>query len=212
MGSEYLQKLSEKLSKDDIQVIEKKYAEKQIEQMDDTELLTKVAECLLRIHIITGWNLPDDKNYIQALTEEFMLKLKEDFFMMNFIEVVYAFRKNGLGIKDWGKNMNLDLVCNVLGVYCEERTRLSMEEESLALKKNPPVQKIYTDEEILNQRRGHIEIAYQAMRSGNYPILHIYFPEVLHMDGLIPRSTDEAMNEFFVDALGKGIENIYIQD
>ena len=74
--------------------------------MNDAELLTKVAECLSRIHIITGWNLPDDRNYTKGLTEEFILKLKEDFFMLNFSEILYAFRKNGLGIKDWGKNMN----------------------------------------------------------------------------------------------------------
>lgn len=194
-----------------MQVIQHKYAGKRIGEMQDTELLTKVAECLLRIHIITGWNLPDDKVYVQTLTEELLIKLKDSFYMLNFSEIVFAFRKNGLGIKDWGKNMNLDLICNVLGVYCEDRLRLSLEEERIASIKEA-VQVIYTDEQILNQRRGHIEAAFQCMKTGRIPVMHIYFPEVLHMDGLITRAVDEAMTEFFVKALSDGRQNIYVKE
>lgn len=179
--------------------------------MNDAEILTNVAEVLLRIHVITGWSLPNDEAYMKILVEEFMLKLKEDFDCLNFVEVVYAFRKNGLGIKDWGKNMNLDIVCNVLSFYSDERITASFEEEKISGSKELK-QVLYTDEEINNQRRGHIEAAYQCMRNGRVPVMHIYFPEVLHMDGLISRQTDEAMTEFFVERLSSSANNIYINE
>ena len=187
-------------------MIELKYSDTPISMMADVELRTRLLKVLKRIHVITGWNLPQDQEYTALLLDELHAKLKESFDMLNLREIVAAFRENGIGVKDWGKNMNLDLVCNVLGVYCEKRARVSMEEERL---QNPPEQKIYTEDQILNERRGHIEMAFQAMRRGNYPVLHEYFPEVLHHDGFIAEPTEELMNELFVQALNRGLENIY---
>lgn len=189
-------------------LIHLKYAAKQICQMNDQEINLWPKALLLKIHVITGWVMPENQ-FFNILVDQFQKKLIEDYGNLNTEEIEYAFRKSGTIIKDWGKEMNLNLIDQVLIPYLSERVEASANEEK---KKDPPVQKIYTDEEILNQRRGHIEMAYQAMRSGHLPILHIYFPEVLHMDGLIPRSTDEVMNEFFVESLGKGIENIYIHN
>lgn len=169
--------------------------------MTGPELTSKAAQCLLRVHVITGWNLPDDQNYIQLLTEEFCKKLQEDFETFNFCEIVYAFRKS-VGIKDWGKNMNLELVCQVLSSYSLEHSRVSLEEEKLI----QPVQKIYSDEEILNERRSHIELAFQAMRKGKLPILHDYFIEVLTGDSYL--NPEETIQEFFVRKLGT-TESLY---
>ena len=79
------------------------------------------------------------------------------------------------------------------------------------------VQKIYSDEEILNQRRGQIESAYQAIRSGHLPILHNYFFEVLYADELLAWNKscagelcNETVEEFFVRKINSGAENIYI--
>jgi len=188
-----------------------KYAATRICDMTDAEILTNVAEVLLRIHVITGWPLPDDEKYMKVLVEEFMLKLKESFSLLNFVEIVFAFRKNGIGIKDWGKNMNLDLVCNVLGVHSEERFSASLVEEKVSGAKEVS-QVIYTDDEILNQRRGHIEAAYQCMRNGRLPVMHIYFPEVLFTDGLIAEASDTEMTAFFVDKLSNSQTNIYINE
>lgn len=201
--------LSGKLGSDEIEVIKNKYAGKRIDAMSDPELLPATIECLKRIHIITGWNLPDDSSYIKLLSEEFLNKLKESFSMLNFSEITFAFRKN-VGIKDWGKNMNLDLICNVLALFCDERLKVSMEEERILIQKDA-VQKIYTDAEILDQRRGHIEEAYQAMRKKKYPILHVYFKEVLFNDGFLESETDEDINLFFVYSLNSGRENIYLK-
>ena len=187
-------------------MIELKYSDTPISMMADVELRIRLLKVLKRIHVITGWNLPQDQEYTALLLDELHAKLKESFDMLNLREIVAAFRENGIGVKDWGKNMNLDLVCNVLGVYCEKRARVSMEEERL---QNPPEQKIYTEDQILNERRGHIEMAFQAMKRGHLPVLHEYFPEVLHHDGFIEEATEELMNELFVQALNRGLENIY---
>lgn len=200
---QYLQTLSTKVNSDYFEVLRQKYSEPKIEAMNDAELLGKTAECLLNIHIITGWVLPDDKNYIKILTEQLLFKLKEDFYMLNFSEISFAFRKS-VGKKDWGKNMNLELICAVLGEYSIERSVISFEEEKINSK---PEQKVYTDEEMLNQRREEIEKAFQAMKKGYYPILHIYFKEVLLTDKLI--GVEETIGEFFVRILNSNIENIY---
>ena len=70
-----------------------------------------------------------------------------------------------------------------------------------------PEQKIYSDEEILNERRGQIELAYQAIRTGHLPIIHVYFKEVLELDELL--NEGETVEEFFVRNINAGIENIY---
>lgn len=72
--------------------------------------------------------------------------------------------------------------------------------------KETPVQKIYTDEEILNQRRGELETAFQAMKKGNLVILHTYFSEVLIQDGLM--SEEEKIEDFLVRSLAT-TQNLY---
>lgn len=189
-------------------VIKKKYEARQIKDMSDAEILTEAVKTFQRIHVITGWNLPDDNEYIKILSEEFCLKLKEDFYMMNFPEIVYAFRKNGIGIKDWGKNMNLDLICNVLGDYCIERTRISFEEEKINL--NPPKLKINTDEEIDNLHRKWAEEFYQRIKKGQIEMVPAYCEEILIKDGLLKQGS--SVSAFFVQALGLQKENVYKKD
>ena len=186
-------------------VIKKKYESKQIKDMSDAELLTEVSKAFQRIHVITGWNLPDDNEYIKILSEEFCLKLKEDFYMMNFPEIVYAFRKNGIGIKDWGKNMNLDLICNVLGDYCVERTRISFEEEKIIL--NPPAVKINTQDELDNIHRKWTEEFYQRIRSGKIEMVPAFTEDILIKDGLLEKG--HSVSAFFVKSLNEQRENIY---
>lgn len=203
--SQYLQRLSTKINDEfNLEVLKNKYAESKIENLSDVELLTKTAQCLLNIHVVTGWNLPDDKDYIKILTEQFLNKLKEDFHMLNFSEIYFAFRK-AVGKKDWGKNINLELICSVLGAYCVDRSIVSFEEEKI--NSMPETMKIYTDEEILNERRGEIEFAFQAMKRGKLPLIHIYFEKVLKEDGLFIEG--ENVSEFFVRKLNNQSENIY---
>ena len=205
--SEYLTTLSTKLPAEEVNLILKKYEATRIELMQDAELLINVAECLKRIHVITGWNLPDDSSYIKILTEELFAKLKESFFMLNFQEITFAFRKNGIGIKDWGKNMNLDLVCNVLANYSEDRRLASLEEEKI---NNKPVQRILSDKDLLNISRRDIEIAYQQMRKGMVPIMYESFAQTLLDDGIIEKVEDR--DQYFIYCLGIGQTNIYVKE
>lgn len=72
-------------------------------------------------------------------------------------------------------------------------------------------QRIYTDTEILNQRRAEIEDAFQAMKDGRYPIIHIYFEEVLRWDGLLKEGV--TVSDFFVKVLGSPqITNLYVRE
>jgi hypothetical protein len=193
------------MGNDHLEVLKNKYSEPTIDKMNDAELLANTADCLLNIHVITGWTLPDDKNYIKVLIEQLCLKLKEDFYMLNFSEIKYAFRQ-AVGKQDWGKNMNLELVCTVLGNYSYERSIVSFEEEKI---NNKPVQIVYTDEEINNQRRGEIENSFQAMKNGYYPLLHSYFKPILVSDELM--NEEETIGEFFVRKLNTNAENIYVR-
>lgn len=208
--SQSLQKPYKVFSKEEAIAIEKKYAEPTIGQMNQPQVFTKAAEAVQRIHVITGWNVPDDKTYTKILIEELSLKLIEDFPNLNFTEVVYAFRKNGIGIKDWGKHMNLELICQVLAQYSEERKRISAEEERNATK---PVQRIYSEEEIRNEYRFGVEAFYQRCINGVRPPdeLPDYFKEILVHDGLIhPDSND--LHAFFADWLNNGHSNIYVKE
>lgn len=202
-----MQTLSTKIGSEDVAILEKKYSDTPISKMTDPEILTKAAECILRIHVITGWNLPDDKAYIQVLTEEFVLKLKEDFYMLNFSEITFAIRRAS-GKKDWGKNMNLELISTVLGEYCHERERLSSEEERFL---PPPEQKILTSDQLDDLTRKDIQLAFKCMKNGRIPIItEESFIEVLTKDNLLKEG--ENISDFFVRALGSGQEDIYVKD
>lgn len=190
-------------------ILEKKYAETVIGQLSRPQVLTKAAEAIQRIHVITGWSVPDDKTYTKILIEEFSLKLVEGFPNLNFQEVVYAFRKNGIGVKDWGKNMNLELIVQVLAQYSEERKQLSMQEERM---RDNPTQRIYSEDEIRNDYRANVEAFYQRCRRGVIPPedLPDYFKEILVYDKLIhPDSND--LHAFFADCLQNGFLNIYVK-
>lgn len=184
-----------------------KYSKPQICKLSDVEVRTGIFNVIKRIHIITGWPLPNDDEYLAILADELMLKLQADFYMMNFDEVVLAFRKNGIGVKDWGKNMNLTLVCEVLAEYCNERLRLSAEEERL--KAVPPKQVIYTDEQLLNLHRQDIENFYQRCRAGIIPSgIPPYFLPVLIKDGWMADGSDD-MTAFFSEQLNSNIQSLY---
>lgn len=198
----YSKKLSA-LSDFEQKIIKYKYSGPQIKNIHETELLEKVMLLLLNINIITGWVLPTNE-YLGPLINQFLKKLQENYEMLNFEEIEFAIRNSGTIIKDWGKEMNLALIDEVLVPYSFQRFELSKIEEKI---KNPePIQKIYTDEEILNIRRGEIEQAFQALKKGGMPIIHVYFHEVLKQDGFIIEGL--TIDEFFVKALGT-FENLY---
>ena len=193
----------------ELTVIEKKYSAPRVCQMADPEILAKVVDAVKRIHVITGWTIPEDESYIKILAEEFKAKLVEDFPNINFEEITHAFRKNGLGVKDWCKIMNLQMIFEVLDEYMTERRKASEKEERL---KNKPVQKIYTLDELEDFQRGHIEAFYQRCLKGVLPPSELpeYFLPILVKDGLISAESND-LHAFFADRINEGYKNIYLK-
>jgi len=176
--------------------------------MSDTEVSLWSKALLIKIHVITGWVIPDSESMMNILVEQFEKHLAESFGMLNTEEIEYAFRSLGTTIEDWGKNMNLNLTDKVLLKYVEKRFNASEAERKV--KVAPPVQKIYTDDEILNMRRKDIEGAYQAMRKGVVPVIYEFFGEVLVDDGFIENRAD--LHEFFVWCLGNAVDHNYTKE
>jgi hypothetical protein len=202
--------LQGKLSELEIQVVEKKYASPAIKNLPAPQLLAKVVESIKRIHVITGWVIPEDADYIKILSEELLLKLKEDFSDLNFDEIAFAFRKNGVVVKDWGKAMNLELVVQVLSEYVADRERISGIEERL---KSKPVQRIYTQEELDNLHRQDVEAFYQRCLNGVMPPAELpeYYKSILVKDGLLHQESDD-LHAFFAYMIERGYEKIYVKE
>lgn len=162
---------------------------------------------LLKIHVITGWTIPDSDLLI-ILVDQFQKKLIESYPNMNADEIEYAFRQSGTTVKDWGKAMNLSLIDEVLIPYLDERKRLSHTYEER--KAPPPEQVILTDQQLDDLHRKDIEEYYQRCRNGRVPYnMPDYFKPILVKDGLMKQEDD--LISFFVQRLGKGFENIYVK-
>lgn len=83
---------------------------------------------LSKIHVITGWVIPDDP-LMDVIVDQFEKKLNESYPLVNPDEVEYAFRSQGTVIKDWGKQMNLALIDEVMIPYMDRRLQVSRKEE-----------------------------------------------------------------------------------
>jgi hypothetical protein len=194
------------LPEEDNEIIALKYASKHIGTMTKQELNSSALGLLVKIQVITGWVIPEDDEMEDILNDQFQKKLVEDYGNLNVDEIEYAFRKKGTAKKDCGKQMNLTLIDQVLDLYVENRLRVSEKEER---KSNPPAQKIYSDEEILNERRSHIEVAFQGIRNGKHPLMHVYFKEVLEADGFLREG--ETVGDFFVRKVNNpAVRNLYV--
>ncbi len=188
-------------------ILHMKYAAKRIGQMDDSEINLWAKSLLLKIHVITGWTIPENELLI-ILVDQFKKKLSESYHDMNPEEIEYAFRQYGTAVKDWGKAMNLSLMDQVLPQYLAERKRISHEIEERAKPVVPP--RILSDDELLNIQRGDIEAYYQRLRRGWIPTMPIphYFTLVLQGDKLL--GENETVAQFFTMRLNSGSQAIYI--
>lgn len=201
--SNYSKILSETLTNEEKTIVELKYKSTQFGQMSDIELLNECRLLLLRLSVITGWIIPQAE-LKNILIENLCKKMVESYPNVNVGEVEYAFRNKGIEIKDWGKSFSITLLDEVMMPYIERRFGVSDLEQRI---KRSEIHRLYTDGEIINERRGDIEMAYQTMRSGRIPIVHRYFEEVLRADELMDEG--ENLSEFFVRKLNNQAENIY---
>jgi hypothetical protein len=115
--------------------------------MSKNELELKCNELLLKIHVITGWNIPTDE-IMDLFIDQFKKKLLESYKTVNVDEMEYAFRTFGTSIKDWGKSMNLSLIDEVMEDYLAQRREVGKLEESYATKNllAAPVKKLSEDD------------------------------------------------------------------
>lgn len=188
-------------------IITLKYSGKQIGAMTEAEVNAWGKVLLLKVHVITGWVIPESELLI-ILIDQFKKKMVESYPNTNPDEIEYAFRNFGTTVKDWGKAMNLSLIDEVMIPYLNERKRLSHEYEER--KAPPPPMILNTPEELDNFHRMWTEQFFQRIRRGHVEAVPEYTKEILVKDGLVKNG--ESIYNFFVQKLNNGAENIYIKD
>lgn len=105
--------------------------------MDAEEIDLWADALLLKIHAITGWTIPE-KTILTVFTDQFKKKIIESYPRCNPEEIEYAFRSGGTTVKDWGKQINLSLIDEVMKPYLHTRYELSRIEEQQKVKQLEP--------------------------------------------------------------------------
>lgn len=105
-----------------------KYKSNPVCKMSPAELTVWSKAAILKIHVITGWVVPANE-LVNVLIDQFQKKMIESYPTINPDELEYAFRTYGTTVKDWGKQMNLSLVDEVLIPYMAARQTVSQIEE-----------------------------------------------------------------------------------
>lgn len=168
--------------------------------MDDLVLKNTTNLLLVKIHVITGWNFPSETEYREILRDQFRKKLLESYPNVNCDEVEFAFRKN-TSVKDWGKNMNIALIDEVLIPYLNERFEASKLEE-IEIKKllapSIPFEEISDAEIIEISKNSYFE-------TGNWKFIsyHCYTALGLKLDedekDLIRRQVKSELDSLFME-------------
>lgn len=109
-------------------ILQAKYSGKRFGQMSLSEIQKAANEVLLRIHVITGWVMPDDERML-ILIDEFNKKILESYPNVTQDEICFAFRSGGHNVKEWGKALNISLIDEVMIPYLDKRFELSKFEE-----------------------------------------------------------------------------------
>lgn len=184
--------LLEQQDKEASQIIELKYCKRPVCKLNQEELFNVINVLIPKIHVITGWQLPAE-SAIVILIDQLAKHLNESYKLVNREEIEYAFRKYSGQIKDWGKNFNLGLFDEVMGIYLTERQKASEIEERIR-NKPTPIATIeapkHTDEENIEIARG----LYRSMKSVDliYPPA---YQSLLNL-GLVKLSKDDKVKYF----------------
>ena len=192
------------LIKEENEIIELKYSGKQICKMNIDEISLVANVLFVKIHAITGWIIPENQ-VLAIFTEQFKLKMSESYSNCTVKEVEYAFRTYCGVVEDWGKNMNLGLIDKIMTLYLNDRLRASASEERL--KSKPIEQKVMTDAQLLDWKRGITEIEYQQMRNGRRRQMSEIMKEMLVHDAFVTGS--DQLVDFIVHCLNTGHPSLY---
>lgn len=186
-----------------------KYKSRPFSALSEPELLLHGKALLSKIHVITGWTIPNSPELLTILVDQFVKTLIEKYPKLNTDEVEYAFRQQGTAIQDWGKAMNLNLIDSVLEPYTALRFRISEDERRIKEGNSGLEQKIFTQEELDDSAREDAERQYQGFLKG-FELKGLPINEaILKKDGLL--KDGESVLDFFKRRALKGSLNIYVQ-
>lgn len=96
-----------------------KQASPPLKDLSESDLTVKLNELLIKIHVCTGWN-PPAQEYLDVFFDQFIKKISESYFYFNADEIEYAFRHYGKGVKEWGKNMNIAIIDQVMDLFIKD--------------------------------------------------------------------------------------------
>lgn len=171
--------------------------------MSENEILIVSNGILFKISVITGWSIPNDKTYQDALVAEINFKCIEDYYDLTIEEVMYAMRNYSKHVEDYGKALNLQLIDKVIDLYRKDRMRVSLLEQS----KLKEEQRIFSEAELENSERENVEICYQRFLKAiplNYPAA---LAPIMIKDGLI--KDESTVVEYFKHHAASGSKNLY---
>lgn len=138
-------------------------------KMKPEELLTMGKIVLVKISVITGWQTPED-DLQTILVDQFTKKIRESYPIVNLEEVEYAFRTYGVNVQDWGKQMNLSLIDQVMTPYMNSRKHIDQMEETDNLRE---ADKLAPPKEDLSDQAMTLwaDELRQRIKAGNYSVL-----------------------------------------
>jgi hypothetical protein len=207
-----LETLKTNLAPEEQQILAVKYKSAQFGKMEWGDLDLWANALLIKINAITGWVVPDDT--LDILVDQFRKKLSESYKNCNPDEVEYAFRNYGTAVKDWGKQMNLSLIDEVMIPYLNRRYELSQLEEQKA----KPILEIENKEDMSKEAmQDWFEVTAKAVKCGEIKLefVPLMLYEFMDDNGNIS-ATKEEKYEYLQKAveyrLGKLREEVELAD
>lgn len=88
--------------------------------MSETDLSKWIKALILKIHVITGWVIPANE-MLSIFLDQVRKKVAEVWHVLNPDEIEFVFRNASGTVNDWGKNMNIYLLDEVLSPYIEKK-------------------------------------------------------------------------------------------
>jgi hypothetical protein len=192
----------------ELAVIENKFKAPPIASLDQFTQITAVRALVLKITVITGWAVPHS-DMMTILVDQFLKLILERYKWINAVEIEFAFRNHGTKIKDWGKEMNLSLITEVLDSYVTSTSEIV----EYAHKTAPIASEshIWTDEDFDNDFRAKIQNYLGFRWEGKDQALWLdHWAEVLVKDGFI-KNQENAL-DFINWCLENEIKTLYVRN
>lgn len=134
-------------------ILQVKYSAIPFVKMDAAQIYDSAAIALLKIFVITGWEMPSG-DLKKILVDQLAKHLRESYLTVNMNEIEYAFRQFGTTTKDWGKSLNLSLFDEVMCHYMEKRRQASEEERMRPMEVKQIEAPKMTNAEIIEMSKG----------------------------------------------------------